>query len=316
MKKLLLFLFFGYSITLFSQRKYSKEINFTNDNDLYVSTKRDRYYSNGMFFSYRFISNFNNEKVAKRTYEFQIGHHIYTPFKAVVQSVSLHDRPFAGYLFANIGASNFYKDNSVLKLSTQVGVVGPSAFGKELMDIVHDIYGFTDAVGWKYQIKNAFALNFEATYVKPLISSKSKTFDISWYNNAKVGTIFNDISTGLYGRIGFKPLQNLVNSIAFNGNLNRKDSKFNNEAEVFFYVKPLFSYVAYDTTIQGSMFNNDSPVTFDVKPFKFSTEFGLRFTSNRFNFGYSVFYHSKKLKSVNVPKAVFYGSIQINYQFN
>lgn len=314
MKKMLFFIFLASSLSIFSQRKYSKEISFTNDNDLYVSTFRDRYYTNGMFLSYRYASKKTFKKVLKKNYEIQIGHHIYTPFKATVSSVKLHDRPFAGYLFGKFGLSNFYKSNDILNLSGQIGVIGSSAYGEELMEIIHDIYKFRKAIGWKYQIPNTFALNLEATHVKPLLDSEY--FDISWHNNIKLGTVFTDISTGIYSRIGFKPLQNLVNSIAFNGNLNNKKSKFNNKAEVFFYVKPTIWYVVHDTTIQGSLFNDKSPITFELNPFKFTTEFGIRFTANRFNFGYSIFYHTKKLKSPRVPNWNSYGSIQLSYQFN
>ena len=108
----------------------------------------------------------------------------------------------------------------------------------------------------------------------------------------------------------------MANSIAFNSNLNNQDSKYNNEIESFLYVKPMFSYIVYDATIQGSFLNTTSPITYTVLPFMFSTELGIRFTSNRFNLGYAIHYHTKKLKSLQVPGGNFYGSIQLNYQFN
>lgn len=315
MKKIIFLLALLVSCSAISQRKYAKEFSFLNDNDVYTSPNQDRYYSNGMFFNYRYLSN-KEHKAEKKIYQYQIGHHIYTPFIATVFDVSEHDRPFAGYLYGSFGVENFYKNQDILKLSVQLGTLGSSAYGKELMEIVHDILGYVDAEGWKYQIANAFALNAEATYVKPLFMTSDNNFDVNWYNNAKIGTVFTEASTGLYTRIGFKPLQNLVNSIAFRGNLNNKTTKYNNEAEVFLYAKPVFTYVAYDATIQGSFLNDNSPVTYDIKHFKFSGEVGIRFTSNRFNFGYAVHFHSKKLESVRVPNTNFYGSLLLNYQFN
>ena len=314
MKKLIFLLFAISFLQAFSQKKYAKEFSFINDNDLYISTTQDRYYTNGMFFSYRYLANNSNERVAKKMYQFQLGHHMYTPFKATVDLKGEHDRPFAGYLYGSFGVDYFFKNNDVLKISAQIGVIGPNALGWEMQDIVHDIYGFKKAIGWKYQITNAFALNIDATYVKPIYNTNY--VDVHWYNNVKLGTVFTDATTGLYARVGFIPLQKLVNSIAFGGNLNNNKTSFNNEVEVFFYAKPTISFVGYDATIQGSFLNDNSPVTYGIKHFQYAGEFGIRFTANRFNFGYAVHFHSKKLESVRVPNTNFYGSIQLNYQFN
>ena len=314
MKQKILFFFIFLSFQLFSQRKYSKEFSFINDNDLYISTKQDRYYTNGMFFTYRYLSKKKSEKIEKNTFEFQIGHHMYTPFKAVVQHPNDHDRPFAGYLFGAFGHSRFYKNETILKATLQIGVLGPSAVSKELQDLIHDIYGFSKAIGWKYEIADAFALNLNIDYIKKL--NYNNYIDVNWVNNVKLGTVYTDASTGFYGRIGINPLQKIINSIAFNGNLNDSKSGFQNKSEAFVYIKPMIHYIAYDATIEGSFLNNNSPITFNIEPFKFTSEIGIRFTANRFNFGYTVNYHTKKLKSIRVPKGNFYGTIQLNYQFN
>ena len=314
MKQKVFFLLILCSVTLFSQRKYANEFSFLNDNDLYISPSQDRYYTNGMFLTYRYLSNNTPENIEKKIFEVQLGHHMYTPFKATVNQHMNHDRPFAGYLFGSFGINRFYKNQTILKTAIQIGTLGTSAMSKELQDFIHTIYGYKKAIGWKYQIANAFAINLNADYIKNI--ANNEFLDINWFNNAKIGTIYTDISTGFYGRIGLKPLQKIINSIAFNANLNTKNTNFNNEIESFIYIKPMFSYIAYDATIEGSFLNKNSPITFDIEPFKFTTEIGIRFTTNRFNFGYAVNYHTKKLKSIRVPKGNFYGTIQLNYQFN
>lgn len=314
MKKNITLLLILFSLHIYSQRKYAKEISFINDNDLYISTHQDRYYTNGMFLTYRYASNKQFKNIEKRIYEIQVSHHMYTPFKAVVETVEEHDRPFAGYLYGSFGIHNFYKNNSILKLSGQIGTIGPSAMSKELQDFIHDIYGYKKAIGWDYQIKNAFGLNLTTEFIKKI--AKDNVFDLNWVNKAQVGTVYSNLSTGLYGRIGFKPLEEIINSIAFNGNLNNENSSFNNKSEVFLYINPMLRYAMYDATIQGSFLTDNNPVTFELEPFVFTTEFGIRFTANRFNFGYAVNYHTKKLKSTRVPKGNFYGTIQLNYQFN
>ncbi len=314
MKKNICFLFILLSINVFSQRRFSKEFSFLNDNDLYTSTFRDRYYTNGMFFTYRYLVEKSSKKTEKKIYEVQLGHQMYTPFKATVELHGNHDRPFAGYLFGKFSVSNYYQNESILNTSLQIGTIGSSALARELQDLVHDIYGFKRAIGWKYQIKNAFALNFNANYIKKI--ARNNSLDINWVNNIKLGTVHTDFTTGFYGRLGLKPLQNIINSIAFNGSLNNKSTNFNNKAESFIYIKPMFHYILYDATIQGSFLNKSSPITFELEPLKFTTEIGIRFTLNRFNFGYAINYHTKKLKSLRVPKGNIYGTIQLNYLFN
>ncbi|WP_275314620.1 lipid A deacylase LpxR family protein [Tenacibaculum bernardetii] len=314
MKQKIFFFILLSSISLFSQRKYAKEFSFLNDNDLYISPNQDRYYTNGMFFSYRYLSNNTTEKLEKKIFEIQIGHHMYTPFKATVEQSSDHDRPFAGYLFGSFGIHRFYKNETILKTTLQLGALGPSALSKPMQDFIHEIYGFKKAIGWEDQISDALAVNLKITYIKKL--ANNNYLDVNWVNNIRIGTVYTDFSTGFYGRIGLKPLQKIINSIAFNANLNNENTNFNNEIESFLYIKPMFSYVAYDATIEGSFLNDSSPITYDIEPFKFTAEIGIRFTANRFNFGYAINYHTKKLKSVRVPKGNFYGTLLFNYQFN
>lgn len=315
-KNYLFFLLFMITSCIFSQKKYKSLLSFYNDNDLYVSVKKDRYYTNGMFLTYRYASEKKSEKSIKKIYEFQLGHKMYTPFKATVDLKGEHDRPFAAYFYGKFGINRFFKNNSSLYTSLETGVIGPSAFGSEIQDFIHDMYGYKKAIGWNYQISEAFALNFEGNYNKQLTKSSTNFFDITWSNNLRAGTVFTDFSTGLIGRIGFKPLQNIANSISYNSNLNNKNSSFYNQPEVFIFIKPMFHYVLYDATIQGSFLNTSSPITYEVVPIKLTTQIGFQFTSNRFNFGYFVNYHSKKVKNDKVATSNFYGTFVVNYLFN
>ena len=316
MKKIILwFLLVSFSTTSFSQVKYRSVFSIANDNDLYISTTQDRYYTNGTFLSYSFASNTLAENLVKKIYSFELGQKLYSPFKANVRDISEHDRPFAGYLYAGAGFKKFYKNDSYFALSGEIGVIGPSAYGEESMNFVHSIYGFNDADGWKYQIKDAFALNFRAEYLQPLMK-QNNFFDLNWKNSANIGTVFTDISTGLFSRIGTRKLQHIANSIAFNSNLNHKDSDFNNEIETFFYINPMVRLAIYDATIQGSFLTENNPVTYPLRPFVLTTEIGFWFTANRFNFKYMIVHHTKKLESTRVPNGNLYGGIQINYLFN
>ncbi len=313
MKKLIFLLSLA-SINSFSQKKFDKQFNLISHNDLYVSIYYDRYYTNGVFLSYNYLSSEKKETLHKKIYSIELGQQMYSPFRASVESLAEHDRPFAGYLFGSFGVSNFLKNESLLRLNGQIGVIGPSAFGQELMDFVHSFYGFESADGWKYQIQEAFALNISIEYIKSIGSSNQ--IDFNWKNKGNSGTVFADLSTGFLTRIGIKSLQSIANSIAFRSNINNDLSDFNNETEIFFYVNPMLRLAIYDATIQGSFLNDDSIVTYDINPLVLATEIGFQFTANRFNFKYAAIHYTKKLKSIRVPDSNFYGSIEINYLFN
>ncbi len=313
MKYSLFFCLLFITFTLFSQKKYAKEISFISDNDLYFSSVNDRYYTNGMFLSYKYISRTKKENQIKRILEWQIGHEMFTPFKSIVESVNLHDRPFASYLFTSFGINRIYKNERTLNTTIQIGVIGPNAFGKELQDFIHDIYGFKKATGWKHQIKNAFGLNFNANYNQFLIKDISNHYDLSWINSAKIGTVYTNISSGFYARIGFKPLAKIINSIAFKTNLNNENTSFKREIESFLYIKPLIRYVLYDATLQGSFLNTTSEVTKELVPFVFHLELGLKFTAHRFHFGYVFNYNTNKSKNLRNDNGNQYGKISVHY---
>jgi hypothetical protein len=313
MKNINLLFFFFIPVIAFSQGKFSKEISLITDNDLYVSVNRDRYYTNGLFLSYRYLKTNTNIVLDKKIFEWQIGHEMFTPYKAVVTDVKDHDRPFAGHFYGRFGVKNVYKNNTILSFSLQLGIVGPSAFGEELQEFMHNIYGFKKAIGWKHQIKNTIGLNLSSSYIHFISTNNDKTFDLIWESTARAGTIYTEISSGLNVRVGFIPLQKIMNSIAYQTNLNDKNTRFVREAESFFYIKPMLRYAFYDATLQGSLFNDESEVTRDLVPLVFDIEVGLKFTANRFNFGYTFHYNTSKSENLRYTYGNKYGTITVNY---
>lgn len=313
MKKFVVTLLLFVSSFTISQEKFSQEISFITDNDLYVSIVRDRYYSSGVFLAYRYLSDNKNESLEKRILEWKLGQEMYTPYKAVVKNISQHDRPFAGYLFGSFGINRVYKKQQILNTSIQIGVIGSNSYAKELQEFIHDIYGFKKAIGWQYQIENAFTLNFSVDYLKTILKTQNNNFDITWTNNLNLGSVYTNISTGFNARIGIKPLQDLSNSIAFKTHLNNEQNNSFKEVESFFYVNPKLRYALYDATLQGSFFNTNNLVTKELEPIVFDIELGVRFTANRFNFGYAFTYNTSKSKKLRYTYGHYYGSITISY---
>ena len=313
MKKNIQILILLISTTGISQEKFSREISFITDNDLFISSYQDRYYSSGFFLAYKYLSKRKSNSLEKRIFKWELGHKMFTPYKSTINNVIDHDRPFAGYFYGSFGIDRVYKKNQLLNTSLQIGVIGPNSFAREMQQFTHDVYDFRKAIGWKYQIKNALALNFSFNYLKTILKTKKNHVDVTWVNHLNFGSIFTNTASGVYTRIGIKPLQKLTNTIAFNTNLNNDQNNYFREVESFIYIKPMISYVFFDATLQGSFLNKKSPVTKEIVPLVFNTEIGLRFTINRLNFGYAFIYNTNKSKELRYSNGHKYGRVTFNY---
>jgi len=311
MKKLLIGFLLFVLIQANAQQKFENEVRFTNDNDLYTSLVNDRYYTNGIFLTYRYISK-KSSKTLKKIYSWEIAQKMYTPYKSTELHLKEHDRPFAAYLYGAFGVLNTFPNGHILKSQLQLGVVGPSALGEEMQTFVHNLYGFKKPEGWKYQIQNTLGLNIDLEYTIPIGMSEFKKVDLNFVNNLKAGTVFNELSTGLLGRIGFKPLVEANNSVAFDTHLNAKNSDVSKSIESFFYYKGQVRIVAYDTTLQGSIFNDNSLFTNSSKPFQFFAELGFQATGKKTVWKYAFHWHTSKAENLKYRNNN-YGTISLAF---
>lgn len=313
LKKIPFLFFLIFTTTLFAQNR-SGEIGLVIDNDLFTSTVNDQYYTNGIEIFYRYLNKNENPKINKRTTEFRIGQYIYNPHTVEAVSISKHDRPFAGYLFAEAGFGKFYQSESVLKLSTQIGVMGPSAQAEGFQKLFHRAFGYKEVEGWKYQIHNAIALQGSLFYSKKIAPKQYGKIDFHVQGEANVGTIFTGISVGPLARISLKkaPLLPIYDSNLYGASINADKAKYKEQSEFYFYINPSINYQAYDATIQGSLFNDDSPVTYDLIPFRFNGEAGFRYRKEHWNLHYLFVYRSKELRNNRIEN-YFYGSIGATY---
>jgi hypothetical protein len=294
----------------FGQGK-TTEIGFITDNDLYTSSKNDMYYTNGLELFYRFLSKNSNEKINKKITEFRVGQYIYNPRYINKEAADDNNRPFTGYLFAEVGRSFFYQSESALKTDFQIGYMGPNAFGRETQESFHHVIGYKTVYGWESQLHNALGIQAHVLYSKKLFKNNPKEFiDLNFQTEANLGTIFTGVSAGFLTRIGFKKLLPIYDSNLHDASVNSQPQF--NLREFYFYAIPSINYQFYDATIEGSMFSNTSPVTFELIPWRFNAEFGLKYRHNNFNLSYSFIYHGKELESHDMTGS-FYGSIRLGY---
>lgn len=307
-----------FCICAFTQLKaqtYKNEFGFKSDNDAYLFYGQDRYYTNGLFINFRHALNQQgiSENLEKKTFEISAGQKMFNPRSGYAPDPLRQDRPFAGYLFAEGNLSWFFKNESVIKATVQLGTTGPDALAQKGQEFLHKTIGFYKPEGWEYQIRNEATINLSAQYTRLLHRASNNALDFSFEGNANAGTTYSGAGAGLLFRAG--KINQLFNSAYTNAVIgNNSKTKGLVQREVFFYAKPQLNVVAYDATIEGSLFNQNDPITFGVKPFVFAQQLGFNYSSQRFTFDFGVLFKTKEVKSN--AKAHQYGTISMFYRFN
>ena len=309
-------------VKLFAQ-SHSTEIGIQTDNDSYLLQGSDRYYTDGIFIYYRHALNVDvNSPLANKILGFEAGQKIFNPQSGSIADINgadqpqLIDRPFAAYLYVGSTLNFLYKNESNLKLSAQIGFVGPDAFGKQVQDFVHDNFGFYHPSGWEYQINNNFQLNLSAEYNR--LIARTSWIDVSLASYVNLGTGFTGAGAGPLVRLG--SFNQLFRSVSTQSTATKSDAIATlHPQEIFFYYKPQFNYVAYDATIQGGLFENHNSqvgqeITLDKEPFIFSQQFGVAFSTSRFTFDVAAIFHTKDDKEM--VQSHQWGTVTGVYRFN
>ena len=294
---------------------YKSEFGFRSENDSYLAQGQDRYYTNGLSLNFRSAvdqSTLRNPKLNKLIWEIEAGQKIFNPQSGSILDIDFIDRPFAAYLYGGAGIHFLYNSETNLKLSLQVGTVGPAAKGKEAQEFLHNNFGFYKIDGWQWQVNNEIGINSTVEFNKLInrLRSGKTDFIVSTYLNA--GNTFAGGGAGLIFRLGeINPL----NSSAINQSTISNNAKIKSGKEFFFYAKPMLHFIAYDATIQGGLFQNDKgAVVFDQKPLVFSQQAGAIFSKKRWTVDFSVVFKSKEIKSFAKPHQ--YGSFALLYRMN
>ncbi len=297
-----------------NSQSFKNEFGFRSDNDAYLLYGQDRYYTNGLFLYFRHATKQKDHsaKLEKFIYEISAGQEMYNPKSGYAPLPTLHDRPFAAYLYGGIGANFYYSNESVWRFSLKGGTVGPDALGEDAQQLLHRLVGFYQIKGWEYQIVNEKTLNASVNFAKKLYRGPGAQMDLSLDTYLNAGTTFNGAGVGILFRAG--NVNPLYQSASFHSRLSNRKEGLAPAIESFFYLRPQFHYVMYDATVSGSLFDRKSPIVFDTKPLVFAQQIGYNFSSSRFTIDFSLLFKSKEIKSKALPHQ--YGTIALFYRFN
>ncbi len=261
----------------------------TFDNDIFDET--DYYYTNGIRFSLitpvarrtllnkTLIGNRNSSVVLAG---FSLRQNMYTATNPETPVILKGDHPFAGYLVFGQFLQTVNFENRVSVFSEiSLGVIGPASLAASIQRGVHEKY----PAGWDYQINNDIIVNYALKVEKSLISNKN--FEINATTKINAGTLFDDLSAGLFMRTGsFIPV--------YRGMPLSK----NNKLRYWFFIKSNLKGVIYDATLQGGMFSN-SPYTIpgnQINRLVFTASAGLAFYYYSIGLELENFYQTPEFK--------------------
>lgn len=314
MTKKTFIIFFFIATTFALAQSRTREIGLVTENDLYTSSKNDKYYTNGLEFFYRFLVKNTDHKIRKKVVELKVGQYIYNPKFINKGALAVIDRPFAGYLFGRVEKSFFFQNESVFKGGIELGVVGNKSFAEEIQRGFHKFFKYKPVFGWETQVANSVAVQTHFMFAKKLFASQESNYaDFNFQSEADLGTVFTGFSAGFLTRIGFEKLVPIYDSNIYGASVS--DELRKPEPEFYFYIASSIRYQVYDATIQGGLINDNSPVTFDLIPIRFNGEAGIKFRKDNLNLSYAFVYRSKELHN-KINTGYFYGSIMVSYLLN
>ncbi|MBL6749102.1 MAG: lipid A deacylase LpxR family protein [Nevskia sp.] len=135
-----------------------------------------------------------------------LGQQIFTPSNKSLEPPDPRDRPYAGWLYTGISLLQDRDGRELSDLSATVGVVGPGAFGEQVQNGFHKMFGFGNANGWKHQLNNEPAVTLEYVRKWRLVTSLAEGYgvqaDLVPELGAAVGNVFTYAEASALVRVG------------------------------------------------------------------------------------------------------------------
>jgi len=235
-------------------------------------------------------------------YGMALEHIGYTPNDYVSAAIQVGDRPFASAIMLKsfiIAVNDERKDR--ISQSLSLGLIGPSAFGKEMQVGIHRAIGDKIPGGWDNQIANDFVLNYRIAYEKQLYRFRN-TFALQADIAAQLGTLFTNASVGVNTTMGL--LDNPFDTA-------RGKTNF----VIYAYAHPMVNSIGYDATLQGGLLNTRSIYTINgnaIERFTANLEYGIVIKTRTLYFEYTRTSITREYATENSAK---WGGVKIGFTF-
>jgi lipid A 3-O-deacylase len=173
------------------------------DNDLWARGRTDRWYTNGVRFSWSYDKPPTTQAMrllregskwflwdeAEPSLSYSVGQSMYTPRDIRVAEPQLEDRPWGAFLFGSATAHAMRK-REFRATELKVGVTGPGALGEQAQKFVHRVTESEPPQGWHQQLKSRLGVQLSHSRVYRIGDTEAGDwfgFQYGW--GATVGTL-------------------------------------------------------------------------------------------------------------------------------
>ena len=286
---------------------YTKQWSIINDNDLYLLTYQDQYYTNGVGFSFRQLKPFKADSI-KRIEQWSLGHQMYNAYTAQIDSIQAVDRPITAYLFGAYQRDYYVSPHTAWHWRVEAGWIGPAAMGKSLQEGLHHLLAMYEARGWNFQLRNAFGAHLGGQWSQRL--KQGKWWDWSYQVQGRLGISYTDAQVQSTFRVG--KLQDMAHSAHWGGQLGLSDEV--SDREWYVYISPGVRANAYDMTLQGGFgYKDKGPVVGTPAPLVWSNQVGGVYVWKAWTFGAHFIFRTKESKEVFFRHQ--YGSMRLSFRY-
>ena len=171
--KFIFFLIIFFSLSIQAQQWQLKNIYFQTEND--ADFRDDAAYSYGGKVGVLYYRGdtqasllhipFSDYTKSDNYISFAFAHQLYTPKDLNESKLLVDDRPYAGYMYLQ-AALHQVKDDALLSLTTQLGIVGPSSKMESVQKFIHDLIGSPYPQGWEHQIQDELIVQLNFSHKK------------------------------------------------------------------------------------------------------------------------------------------------------
>ena len=193
-----------------------------------------------------------------------LGQNLYTPKAIRISQPQPLDRPWAAWLYLG-GVAQRAKENRLDTVEIDLGLVGPSALGKEIHAGWHRLIGATKPMGWHHQIPNepAFMVSWLAKSKHVLGSREGIELELIPHGGGSIGTVMTLARAGASLRLGRNMTGFGPDTIEPGGSMlqnMRRDMEPGRKQEMEWYVFAGLDHrlIAYNIFLDGTVFR-DSP---------------------------------------------------------
>lgn len=296
-----------------------------NDSYTFIGPSSDKYYTNGVRLGWQ--SGEGNLPGFLRPVEaglaallgpansrwgLGIGQNIYTPENTRLRNPDPRDRPYAGYLYANLTLDR-RTWNTLDRFEVQAGVVGPSTFGRQAQDFVHDILGDRRPRGWRYELHDepVFNINAERIWRAPLADLPGGFgVDALPHVGAMLGTVRISASAGARIRIGQR-LEQDFGVPRIRPAIADAPAPVGDRFGWYLFAGASGSVVGRDLFLDGNTWRDSRSV--DLRPFVGDLEGGAAVFWHGIRLSYSQVWRSKEF--VGQRKEFSYGALSLAFAF-